>query len=217
VVVGYSVYLGKQGDQRRRRRFFVNRSDAETFLRERNQTPLPIGELWDRRTEILFNLDRLRNVKSSLTDVITHYLTTKVSLSDKTISEVVAEFLEEKRQIGRSNLYDTTMRYAFGHFMAFVGQDRRLGDITRQEITEYVYVRNKHVRSVTKKNYLTQLSVLFNFGIRRDYVTTNPVEKIDRPVIPFAKPHVLTPTEFEKLLRKCQTNGCDVIPEIRAA
>jgi integrase len=209
IVVGYSVYLGKQGDQLRKRRFFVNRSDAEKFVEERNQTPLPIGELWERRTEILFNLERLRSVKSSLTDVVTYYLKTKFSMSEKKISEVVMEFLEEKQRIGRSQLYDTTMRYAFGHFMDFVGRDRRIGDITRQEITDYVYVRNKHVRSVTKKNYLTQLSVLFNFSVRRDYVTTNPVEKIDRPVIPFAKPHVLTPTEFELLLRKCQTNGWD--------
>ena len=203
VVVGYSVYLGKQGDQRRQRRFFVNRSDAEKFVEERDTSPLPIGELWERRTEILFNLDRLRNVKSSLTEVVTYYLTTKFSQSDKKISEVVTEFLEEKKRIGRSHLYDTTMRYAFTHFMKFVGDDRRLGDITRKEITDYVYVRNKHVRSVTKKNYLTQLSVLFNFGVKRDYVTTNPVEKIDRPTIPFVKPHVLTPTEFEKLLRRC--------------
>lgn len=200
------MYLGTDGDQRRQRRFFVHRSDAEKFVEERTKTSLPIGELWDRRTEILFNLERLRPVKSSLTDVVTYYLTTKFSQSDKKICEVVTEFLEEKKRIGRSHLYDTTMRYAFAHFMDFVGMDRRLGDITRQEITNYVYVRNKHVRSVTKKNYLTQLSVLFNFGVKRDYVTTNPVEKIDRPTVPFVKPHVLTPSDFEILLRKCHAN-----------
>jgi hypothetical protein len=31
VVDGYSVYLGRQGDQRRQRRFFADRSDAESF------------------------------------------------------------------------------------------------------------------------------------------------------------------------------------------
>lgn len=134
VVVGYSVYLGKQGDQRRQRRYFVNRSDAERFLSEKDTTPLPIGELWERRTEILYNLDRLRPTKSSLTDVVSYYLTTKFSQSDKKISEVVTEFLEEKKRIGRSHLYDTTMRYAFAHFMDFVGMDRRLGDNFRENI-----------------------------------------------------------------------------------
>ena len=55
----------------------------------------------------------------------------------------------------------------------------------------------------------------------RRYVTSHGLEIVgeftevesgkvnDRPVIPFAKPHVLTPTEFELLLRKCQTNGWD--------
>lgn len=122
-MVGYSVYLGKEGDQLRQRRFFVNRSEAEKFVEERNTTPLPIGELWDRRTEILFNLERLRSVKSSLTDVVTFYLTTKFSQSDKKLCDVVTEFLDEKKRIGRSRLYDQTLRYAFTHFMKFIGDD----------------------------------------------------------------------------------------------
>lgn len=41
-------------------------------MEERNKTPLPIGKLWDRRTEILYNLEQLRPVKTSLTDVVTY-------------------------------------------------------------------------------------------------------------------------------------------------
>ncbi len=178
------MYLGKQGDQRRQRRFFVQRSDAEKFVEERNKTPLPIGELWDRKAEILYNLERLRPVKTSLTDVAT-------------------EFLAEKKQIGRSHLYDSTMRYSFGHFIKYIGGERRMGDISRQEISDYIYVQNKHVRPITKRNLLTNLSVLFNFAVRRDYVVENPLVKIDRPTVPFVKPHVLSPSDFEKLLQKC--------------
>ena len=48
MVVGYSVYLGVDGEGRKQQRFFRHRSDAEKFLAERNQTSLPIGELRER-------------------------------------------------------------------------------------------------------------------------------------------------------------------------
>ena len=146
-------------------------------------------------------------MKTSLTDVVTYYLTTKVSQSDKKLAGVVTEFLDEKKQIGRSQLYDSAMRYSFGQFMKYIGGDRRMGGITRQEISDYIYVRNKHVRPITKRNLLTNLSVLFNFAVKRDYVVTNPLVKIDRPTVPFVKPHVLSPSDFEKLLRKCLVKG----------
>ena len=44
-MVGYSLYLGVDGEGRKQRRFFRHRSDAEKFLTERNQTSLPVGEL----------------------------------------------------------------------------------------------------------------------------------------------------------------------------
>ncbi|MGA7726660.1 MAG: hypothetical protein WCA95_15390, partial [Opitutaceae bacterium] len=192
-IVGYSVYLGVDGEGRRQRRFFRDRSDCERFLEERNKTPLPIGELWDRRTEILYNLERLRTVKTSLTDVVTFYLTNGVKPTTVKLSQVVEEFLSEKLRTGRSKLYDRTMRYCYDPFMKHVGVDRLIGDITRHEVFDYVYVRNKHVRPITKRNLLTCLSVLFNFSIKRDYIETNPVDKIDRPTVPFQRPSVLSP------------------------
>ena len=60
-------------------------------------------------------------MKTSLTDVVTYYLTNKVSQSDKKLAGVVTKFLDEKKQIGRSLLYDSTMRYSFGHFMKYIG------------------------------------------------------------------------------------------------
>ena len=73
-VVGYSAYLGVDGDLRRQRRFFRDRQDAERFLDQKNKTPLPVGELWDRKAEILYNLERLRPLRTDLTDVVTSFV-----------------------------------------------------------------------------------------------------------------------------------------------
>jgi site-specific recombinase XerD len=207
-VVGYSVYLGAEGDLRRQRRFFRDRPDAERFLDQRKKTPLPVGELWDRKTEILYNLERLRPLGTSLTDVVSFYLENQGSvLGHKLLSEVVDEFLREKLMVGRSKQYDRVMKRCFRQFIDHVGKDQRVGDITRKGITDYVYNTNKHLSPISKKNVLTNLSVLFNFMVRRDLLEVNPVEKIDRPIVPFQKPHVLTPSDFEKLLRTCYKKG----------
>ncbi len=88
------------------------------------------------------------------------------------------------------------MRRCFHQFIEHVGADRRVGAVSRTDVTHYVYETNKHLSSISKRNVLTNLSVLFNFMVRRDMLTVNPVDKIDRPIVPFQKPHVLTPTDF---------------------
>lgn len=109
-MVGYSRYLGTVGEARRQRRFFRRRPDAEKFLANLTQTSLPVGELWDRRTEILYNLERLRNVSISLTDVVTVYLANGVRRETAKLSVVMEKFLSEKQRIGRSRSYDEAMR-----------------------------------------------------------------------------------------------------------
>ena len=83
-VVGYSVYYGTEGDQPRQRKFFVRRSDAEKFIAGRTQSPVPVGELWEKRMEILYNLDRLRSVETTLTDAVSFYLIRPTNRERKT-------------------------------------------------------------------------------------------------------------------------------------
>jgi site-specific recombinase XerD len=175
---------------------------------QRTTTPIPIGELWERKAEILYALERLRPLGTNLTDAVTFFLRHQESALGQTqLREVADEFLREKLKVGRSQQYDRVMRRCFQQFIEHVGADRRVGDISRNDIAHYVYETNKHLSPISKRNILTNLSVLFNFMVRRDVLEVNPVEKIDRPIVPLQKPHVLTPTDFENLLRTCHKNG----------
>lgn len=177
-------------------------------MAQRTTTPIPIGELWERKAEILYALERLRPLGTNLTDAVTFFLGHQESALGQTqLREVADEFLSEKLKVGRSQQYDRVMRRCFQQFIEHVGADRRVGDISRNDIAHYVYETNKRLSPISKRNILTNLSVLFNFMVRRDLLGVNPVEKIDRPIVPFQKPHVLTPTDFEKLLRTCHKNG----------
>jgi integrase len=210
IVVGYSVYLGKDENGKRRRKFFKDRAEAEKYVHVEGLQPITVDELWERKSELIYNLERLRPFGVSVTDVVTFYLSHQGSvMGQKKLSELVDNFLREKLQVGRSQHYDRTMRQCLGRFAKLVGGDRRIGDISREIISDYVYRTNKHVSSTTKRNILRNLSVLFNFGVRRDLLKLNPVEKIDRPTLLFKKPHVLTPSDFEKLLRTCMEKHWD--------
>ena len=70
IVVGYSVYLGVNAEGRKQRRFFKHLPDAEKCVVSHNKNPLLVGELLDRKTEILYCLERLRTVGASLREVV---------------------------------------------------------------------------------------------------------------------------------------------------
>jgi len=205
IAVGYSVYLGVDADGRKQRRFFKQLPDAEKCVRSHNKNPLAVGELLDRKTEILYCLERLREVNVPLMEVVDFYFRHRATKGNPTLEELVTLFLNEKKRVGRSHHYEQTMHYALDNFVTYVGNDKRVGDITRQQVTDYVY--NKNVGDVTKKNILTHLSVLFNYAIKEELLGINPVKKITRPTIKFHQPHVLTPADFEKLLQRCVEFG----------
>jgi len=202
-VVGYSVYLGVDVKGRKQRRFFTQIADAEKFVQVHGVDPRPVGELLDRKAEILFCLEKLRPLNVSLPDVVSFYIQHHANRGNPTLSELVELFVAEKRRIGRSAHYEKSMRYYLDGFMSQVGRDIRVGDITREQIANHVYQDNADAGLVTKKNILTHLSVLFNFAIKEEMLGLNPVEKITRPTLPFNKPHVLKPADFAKLLNKC--------------
>ena len=63
-MVGYSVYLGVDQEGRKKRRFFKDLSDAETFQGTRIANPESVGQLLERKTELLYSLERLKSTRA---------------------------------------------------------------------------------------------------------------------------------------------------------
>ena len=206
-LVGYSVYAGVDELGRKQRRFFTQLETAQRFVRVHSADPRPVGELLDRKAEILFCLERLRPLNVSLPDVVAFYVRHHANKGNPTLSELVEMFVAEKKRIGRSAHYEKSVRYYLNGFIAHVGTDVRISEITRDQIANYVYHTKADAGLVTKKNLITHLSVLFNFAIKEDMLGLNPVDKITRPTVPFKKPHVLSPADFSKLLHRCLEYG----------
>ncbi len=201
--MGYSVYLGVNHLGRRQRKFVCEFADAEKLVRVQAADSRPVGELLDRKAELLYCLEQVRPLRVALPEVITFYVRHHPHKGNPTLRKLVELFIAEKRRIGRSAHYERSMRYYLDAFMVHAGENVRVDEITREQITKYVYQTRKHVAAFTKNSILTHLSVLFNFGIKEDMLAANPVAKITRPTIPFNKPHVISPADFTKLLCRC--------------
>ena len=74
--------------------------------------------------------------------------------------------------------------------------------VSTSKIREFLYQR-KHERMWTNKtfrNYRQYLKTFFDYCLREDYISTNPVEKIEKPKLPKRIPRCLDKQQLEKLL-----------------
>jgi hypothetical protein len=56
VVHGYSACLGQDEHGKRIRRFFKTREDAERHVDSDGLKPVPVEELWERKTELVYRV-----------------------------------------------------------------------------------------------------------------------------------------------------------------
>jgi hypothetical protein len=136
-VVGYSVVVGVGADGRRERRFFTQLESAENFVRVQTTDSRPVAELFNRKAELRYALEQLRPLRVNLPGVVAFYVRHNPNKGNPTLTELVESFIVEKKRIGRSDHYEKSMRYYLNGFIGHIGQDVRIADITREQITLY--------------------------------------------------------------------------------
>ncbi len=205
-IVGYRTSLGRGPDGKDRRKFHKTYEDAQAYIKSEQSENLGTGELHRQKAEIIFALQRLGKVNATINDAVEFYLKHGARKGNPTYQTVVDELLAEKTQVSRSPNYLTDLGDKFTTFGKHLGAETKLGDITSEQISKYVYVVRNGLSATTKANYLRVLSVLFNYGIKKQYLSINPCENVERPTKKFHAPKVLTPEDFTKLLDRCYQN-----------
>jgi integrase len=76
--------------------------------------------------------------------------------------------------------------------------DSRLSDITLDDLKEWI--QDDEWESRTRINYLTKLSQLYGYAMRRKWVDANLTEMIDRPAVDDTKPEIFTIEQAKALL-----------------
>jgi hypothetical protein len=70
----YSVYLGVDGKVRRLRNFFADWSGSERWAQLNGPRPVSNDEPENRKTGVLYNLERLKIYQTELTGAVSFYL-----------------------------------------------------------------------------------------------------------------------------------------------
>jgi integrase len=202
-ITGYRVIFDTGPDGKRKRKAFKTYAEAQSYKDSTLSDRIGTKELYDHRAEFVRCLQKVTEVNATLEEAVEFFLRHGARKKNPAIIEVINEFIDDKEQAGRKKMYLAGMRDMWNRFAGHIGYETHLADITTEVIKDYVYVTQSAIANVTKNNYLRSLSVLFNYGIRKKYLSINPVTDIDRPKVKFRPPAVMTPADFSTLLHRC--------------
>ena len=202
-VIGFQVNLGVGSDGKKERKFFRRFEDAMAYRDSATKDPLGAKVLFDNEAEIRFCLQRVAAVDATLGEAVEFFLKHGARRGNPAFVSLVSDFIRDKEKVGRTSNYLGGLKDRFDTFAAHIGADAKVGDVTSEQVDNYVYAVRKDLGAVTKSDYLRSLSILFNYAIKRQYISINPVKAVERPKKVFHAPKVLAPEDCAILLNRC--------------
>jgi integrase len=155
---------------------------------------------------------RLQPFNASLTDATEFFLKhSKPTGGHRTVKELVDEFIEAKRVAGRREEYLRIQASILGMFeKAF--PDGLMHEISAPQIEAWLNSRGDNLR--TRRNYQNDLRNLFNFAIRRGYVASNPVDRLEKIILDEKPVEILPVEQSSGLLQAAELVGGSMTPFI---
>jgi integrase len=161
------------------------------------------------RYEILGAVKRLKEFNATITEAVDFFLKhARPTRAGATIGEVMTEFKTVKTKAGLSSKYLKTAWDSF--FVPFRDRfkDCVITDVTTEAAEKYVFGHKKW-NATSRATLIRHLKVLFNFAIKRGYVTLNPFATIQSPkkAANNSREKVMTVESVIKLLNYANDNG----------
>lgn len=116
-----------------------------------------------------------------------------------------ASYARSLRRKSRSELTIDNYRVSWDALLRFI--DVPITDITTSEIDDFLDARALLWQSSTVNRDYRNLSALFAFLTKQEWITRNPMLKVDRPEVEESNPRVLTNTELKDLIRVCRKSN----------
>jgi integrase len=194
----------------RNRKFFKNKSDADTFLEQKlieQENFGTAGLAFDekQRAEYLECRDQLRPFNVTLRDAVRYYLPyLQATNRTCTAAQLAEELVKVKKSDGASQRYLGDLRNRLKQFAtSFDG--KAVASITSTEIDNWLRSLSdsdtgKLLAATTRNNFRRVLMVAFNFAEDRGYCVVNPVEKTAKAKAIQTPPGILTVDETSCLL-----------------
>lgn len=195
-------------DGKRERRFFATKIEATTFCEQqstrldnfgRNSTTLSPGQL-EQAALAFARLPEGVALNTVVAEWLALHDTTARSV---TFKEMFERFMESKA--GHSAAYQTGLKYTLPRFEKL--HERIVATIKGDDLDRAM----KGMTATVRNSFMRNLRAAFNFGIKREWLTTNPVEKIEFAAVKQKEVVTLTPSEAAALMLASE-NHPDLIP-----
>jgi integrase len=138
----------------------------------------------------------------SLTHIARFYMDNVLVLnSEKRVSDVVAELLAAKEEVGRADRYLRDLKFRLSSFaQAEMFEATPIHTITSGQIEDWL--KGLSSGPVDRNNYRRVLSVLFNFAAKKKYAlpNSNPIKDVEIASTKPGKPGILTLDEVRALI-----------------
>jgi integrase len=142
-------------------------------------------------------IDLLDAVKSFLND----HRERKASIP---FGQLFGLFIEAKAK--RSSKYRTQLKWAKDSLEAL--HDRLASDVTVRDLDALL----KNEKSTVKNAFMRYLRAVFNWGLKRDYLSSNPIAKMDFEEVVKGQTEILEPKLIQALLNDCLANDLALLP-----
>lgn len=191
------------GTWQRHRKFFQERSEADTFadgqrtkLVNEGTRALAIPD--ELRVMAARCAERLKPYGYTIEQAVEHFIEhVKTTRRSVTVSALVKEYAAAKKQKGNKerSLKDIAHRLKiFGHTFG----ERIVATITTAEVDDWLTSLGLSAQS--QNNYRAVARAFFEHAMKRDYTPANPVARIDKVRIADKPAAIFKPDELEELL-----------------
>jgi integrase len=186
------------------RKFFKTRADAEAeALRQRTlleqHSREAVGMSQREMSEIIAVKQELAGYGKTITAAKAFFVDhlERVLRCKITVAQLAQEVFETKRKDGVSEKYLVNMRYYFKRFVRDFGS-RIIAGITVEELDNWL--RSLPGSPQNRLNFRTNISVLFNYAVKRRMIDSNPVAFTAKPRLIDRPPEIFAVDELRSLL-----------------
>ena len=162
-----------------------------------------------QRIDVISARERLPR-GATLTQAVEFFVKhTKPTGGAMTVSEVLAEYLEAKTKANRRPDSLKSIKTRIGRFAEKFGQVP-VHEISTHDIERWMdgFEHGK----VSRLNDRVYLVGFFNYAMKQEYVSQNPAERIERPILGEKIPEILTVAEAERLMLTARGSYPDMVP-----
>jgi integrase len=195
---------------KRRRKFFGTEKDAKTECEKlkarRENFGISLNAMTPARiTEAAEAYKLLDPLNIQLLDAVREYVEThKTRSASIPFYQLFDLYLDAKAN--RSETYKAQLRWAKEGCAGL--HDRLATDITVRDLDAVLQGEKATVRNA----WMRYLRAVFNYGVKRDYLASNPIAKLDFAEIVKGDTQIFEPKMAQAILNDCLTNDLAFLP-----